>query len=1605
MTISDGTNETEVTPEIAVSGSSYTVTYTPSSPLEDGSYTVKITVSDKVSNSANSSITFNIDATSPTVVDTDNDGESDSTEKALGSDWLDPSSTSGSTSFWPKDGEKINAAALSSNANKIMLLIEDVYNTQFSTGPNIDASTVTISGPVGSFTFGANNSPYPKSDVAAGSVNPPSFGAHIWSRFKCQIPVPLATDGTDDGTYTVEITPVDFAGNVGSKVTRTFIYDTVVPTITAVNVPSAGDTADSVTFAVDAADANGISDNSDAVKLYVLDSNFVLQSTNNLIKDTTTASRYSFSVVPSAAGTYYYYFTATDYAGNVSTYPANADNNQSQALKLVVTDKTGPWAVIGNQTTKGSAPTSYIKTMVGVPVDGTFVSNYTDATTPSVNSIPPVYSATNNILQATIEDDAAGAKFQYKLSTATSWTDLTANQTATNQVWEATWNTTNLPTGTYDIRVVAWDVRGNTSTPTSVTSSGWVQVELKDALAPVATIDTSKNVNKVADGKRVNGTVVLCAKTSATGNIDFSSVTFQYKSESASGWTDISTDGDSTDATLTNVTFTFDYSDLPRYIENSLTSIDTSTITGVTFDCSNNAYDTAMTKSGDKWSVTIPFPIGVFDYKFKIDFSDGSSLSVADVNQQDSNGTGKSRIFVDTYTAVWNVSSLADGTYFVRAVAKDSRGISDSDAAYITIVVDKTAPTSVSITQPTISNNRLKTGAATTLYADVTGEVSAVFFLYSADGGETWNVINWPDTNSINGWSSGWTPPSLSNDATYLLKAYAVDASSNIAESSAMSVVLDATNPTILSFTINSTSATSVDLNYGTAYNWTVTTMDPDIDNLTFNNVVISSSDFSWSPSNKVTSYTGSGTASDPYKFRGTLYVSIDPAFDNLAETITATLTDKSGRTDAVSKTVNFKDVTPSHASILSIDGMGVASGNQITTADKFIKVVCSLPDADGGVLKYQYRPVGSSTWITWSEDMTPANGDFAIFPPDGTTLSSGDYELRILSIDDDNNADPSPSVVRITVDPSQPDIKPASIISATGGILTAVEYDELVDQVQFEYREQGSSDWLYLGADFAADSAFGNAGNTWSTNALANLPAGTYEVRAIAQFAAQNASADSSLTPVSTVQIKQDIAGNKIYVMNPENRISVSMGNVSFSSSTFVGAENTLTANVSITSTQTLSNVTARLLLSGASGSVDRFLNVSGSGGSWLAAVDFSELSSGGNGRVVINATDASGNAVSVSQPFAVVASAANPGGVTVGRVTLGVAPFGSALENNSTLAIAPAAEPTTPASQSSLISPVGEPWEFLLSDPGAFKVSNSCTITMSYADNELEGVDENKIGIAYWDDANGRWSSDGITNVTRDLVANTVTFTVNHFSRFCLAAIDTEPTVTFVSPQASGYAATDPIIEADISDGFSAIRSVKVEVDGVDQTSFLYDNAGMDGIDNDGNGLIDEQSFNGNVLFSEEPLNQSGATSAKYKVKAPLHLSAGSHTIKITATNEEGISTTQAVQFTAGEPLEIRDAKALPNPFNPDTEDATIDFTVSADAYIKISVFDFAGREVYSKEYDNQLRNGHITDIKWNGRDGNRRILANGVYFVKIEASGVKTKVEKTIKIAVLR
>jgi len=84
-------------------------------------------------------------------------------------------------------------------------------------------------------------------------------------------------------------------------------------------------------------------------------------------------------------------------------------------------------------------------------------------------------------------------------------------------------------------------------------------------------------------------------------------------------------------------------------------------------------------------------------------------------------------------------------------------------------------------------------------------------------------------------------------------------------------------------------------------------------------------------------------------------------------------------------------------------------------------------------------------------------------------------------------------------------------------------------------------------------------------------------------------------------------------------------------------------------------------------------------------------------------------------------------------------------------------------------------------------------------------------------------------------------------------------------------------------------------------------------------------------------------------------------------------------------GEPMQPLEVRAWPNPFNPST---TLGFSLSAPARAVVDVYNVQGRRV-RRLLNEELPAGDHR-VNWDGRDGEGRAVATGVYFCRLRAGG---------------
>jgi hypothetical protein len=77
-----------------------------------------------------------------------------------------------------------------------------------------------------------------------------------------------------------------------------------------------------------------------------------------------------------------------------------------------------------------------------------------------------------------------------------------------------------------------------------------------------------------------------------------------------------------------------------------------------------------------------------------------------------------------------------------------------------------------------------------------------------------------------------------------------------------------------------------------------------------------------------------------------------------------------------------------------------------------------------------------------------------------------------------------------------------------------------------------------------------------------------------------------------------------------------------------------------------------------------------------------------------------------------------------------------------------------------------------------------------------------------------------------------------------------------------------------------------------------------------------------------------------------------------------------------------------AIPNPFNPQT---TLQLSLERAALVEVSIYDLAGRRV--RTLLRERRPAGSYELRWDGSDGEGRIVSSGIYLCRATADGHAT------------
>jgi len=497
----------------------------------------------------------------------------------------------------------------------------------------------------------------------------------------------------------------------------------------------------------------------------------------------------------------------------------------------------------------------------------------------------------------------------------------------------------------------------------------------------------------------------------------------------------------------------------------------------------------------------------------------------------------------------------------------------------------------------------------------------------------------------------------------------------------------------------------------------------------------------------------------------------------------------------------------------------------------------------------------------------------------------------------------------------------------------------------------------------------------------------------------------DVARAPVITVLVQADLTGSKIYTMKKSQQISIGISDVQFDN---VGG---VTITMQVKSASALASAPVASILVTGINTITKPITFTGSGTTYTGSVTLENFiqNGGANASITVFGETASGTVYGEYTSLVMSGPAQNPTCASNdGMAVLNSWNSATALASQASLLLSPKINPDVPSTQAGILTTIGRCYDFRLNDgTKQFQPGITANLTLSYSDADIPtGIDESTLGLAYWDETNSKWSAEGIVGIVFDRTANTVTGNVTHFSAYAILAINAVPVITVESPKASGYADEDPLISVKMEDAFSGIAVPKVEIDGQDITATIIAVAASDGIDNNGNGLTDEQGGNVvNTADDESAFNLLTAVSARLVSRPPIKLAKGEHTIRITALNAQAKSSVAVVKFNVGNRLDFaEDPLNYPNPFNPRRSTTRIVSNITTEADVTVKIFDFAGNKVATLNKHIYGQTGPINEIEWNGyEETTNKYLADGVYFASIEAKNGTESVKKFLKIAV--
>jgi large repetitive protein len=744
-----------------------------------------------------------------------------------------------------------------------------------------------------------------------------------------------------------------------------------------------------------------------------------------------------------------------------------------------VADTTSPYSVSFDTT--AVADGLYDLRAVATDVAGN-VANSTAVTNRRVDNTNPTGSvtapATGANVRGTITVDSnsadggsgvASAQFQRSPAGAGTWTNIGAADTSSP--YSASFDTTAVSDGLYDLRVITTDNAGNSATSAVV------------ANVRVDNTNPSGSVTAPAAGANVRGTISVDSN-SADGGSGVATAQFQRSPAGAGTWTNI---GAADTSSPYSVSF-----------DTTAVSDGLYDLRVVTTDNAGNSLTSAVVgdvrvdNTSPTGSITAPAAGASVRGTISVDSNSadgGSGVASAQFQRSPAGaGTWTNIGAPDTsspYTASLDTTAISDGLYDLRVITTDNTGNSLTSAVVANVRVDNTNP-SGSVTAPAAGANVRGTISVESDSADGGSGVATAQFQRSPAGAGTWTNIGAADTSSP--YSASFDTTAVS-DGLYDLRVITTDNAGNSATSAVVANVrVDNTNPsgsvTAPSAGVNVRGTISVDSNSADGGSG------------------VASAQFQRSPAGGgVWTNIGAADMSSPYSVSLDTTAVADGLYD-----LRVVTTDNAGNAlnSAVVANVRIDNTSPSGSVTAPAAGASVRGT---------ISVDSSSTDGDSGVASAQFQrsPAGAGTWTnTGSADTSsPYSVSF-----DTTAVSDGLYDLRVVTTDNAGNSSTSGAVTNVRVDNTSPSgsvTTPAAGANVRGTVAvdsSSADAGSGVASAQFQRSPAGGGVWTNIGA---ADSSSPYS-VSFDTTAVAD---GLYDLRVVTTDNAGNSATSAVVASV----------------------------------------------------------------------------------------------------------------------------------------------------------------------------------------------------------------------------------------------------------------------------------------------------------------------------------------------------------------------------------------------------------------------------------------------------------------------------------------------------------